>query len=142
MASQSSASVLGYKSWRSSPVGAGEPPSDSSPPPLTPLTRVVIGDEAADTGVVGASYTFTATANFPTTGTINLPITYTWQATDQSPVVEARESVKSTAAFTWTTGGSKAITVTAENADGSVVTSHTITIDAGWRVYLPMVVRD
>jgi len=140
-ASRSSIGIQGFKRWLQSPTGAGEPPNDSSPPPLVSLARVVIGDEAVDTGMVNTAYTFTATAGFPVTGTISLPITYTWQATDQSSVKETKASVNSDAVFTWSTEGLKTVIVTAENAESSVVTYHTVSVSTGWQVYLPVVMR-
>jgi hypothetical protein len=141
LAPQSSIGIQGFKRWLQSPTGIGEPPKDSDPPTLVPLARVAIGDQAADTGMVNTAYTFTATASFPVTGTISLPITYTWQATDQLSVIETKVSVNSNAVFSWPTDGSKTIIVTAENAEGSVVTYHTVSISTSWQVYLPVVVR-
>ncbi|MEE8391275.1 MAG: alkaline phosphatase [Anaerolineae bacterium] len=77
-------------------------------------------------GAVQTSYTFTATVS-PVTATVVLPITFDWQATEQS-VVTNTTGLSDTVSFTWTTTGTQAITVTATNAEGTVSSSHTIDI--------------
>jgi hypothetical protein len=57
-----------------------------------------------------------------------LPITYAWQATGQTPVVHAVNSLSDTASFAWTIGG------TMIAADTHLVTLYSI--------YLPFVVRN
>ncbi len=86
------------------------------------------------TATVGTPTTFTATV--PTTSTT--PITYTWQATGQSSVVHTG-GVNDTVVFTWTTAGTKTITVTAANAAGSATATRTVTVMG--RIYLPLVRR-
>ena len=71
-------------------------------------------------------YTFTASIA-PTT--LPTPITYTWQAEGQSPIVHAG-GITDTISYTWSTAGPKVITATAENFSSSVTTTHTITIVA------------
>ncbi len=71
-------------------------------------------------------YTFTASIA-PTT--LPTPITYTWQAEGQSPIVHAG-GITDTISYTWPTAGPKTITATAENFSSSVTTTHTITIVA------------
>jgi hypothetical protein len=68
-------------------------------------------------------YTFTATVS-PVTAT--QPITYVWQATDLGTVTHTGGDLDDTATFTWTTPGSKVITVTASNAAGTVSDTHVI----------------
>jgi len=94
------------------------PPGNVSP------TSVTIGGPA--TGTVNTGYTFTATVS-PDTAT--QPITYTWQATGQSPVVHTG-GLTDTVTFTWSATGTQVITVTAANAGGIVTGIHTITIGA------------
>jgi hypothetical protein len=92
------------------------------------------------TGSVGIPYVFTASVR-PLTGTLALPITYTWQTTDQDRVVRRRDGLTDTELFTWKMPGSKTVVVTATNAGGDVgraeqriaVTAH---------IYLPLVVRN
>jgi len=88
-------------------------------------------------GIVGAPYTFSASASPLTT---TQPITYAWQATGQSPVPPHVDSSSDTVTFTWPTTGTKVITVTASNAWGSARASHTIAIslpDADGDAYEP-----
>lgn len=72
--------------------------------------------QRAASGLVNKPQVFTATV---APGTATTPITFTWQADDQATVVDVVSGLSSTQAFTWTTTGTKRITVTAENADGS-----------------------
>ena len=66
------------------------------------------------TGIVQTSYTFTATVS-PDTAT--LPITYTWQATGQSPMTHTSSlTVTDIVTFTWPAPGTQAITATVTNA--------------------------
>jgi pimeloyl-ACP methyl ester carboxylesterase len=87
-----------------------------------PPTSVAISGPT--TGIPQTGYTFTATVS-PISATV--PITYLWEATGQSPVTNT-SNLTNTIAFTWTTPGPKAITVTATNAAGAVSGSYTITI--------------
>ncbi len=89
---------------------------------LSPPSWFKAGRPAA--GLTQAEYTFTATVN-PVTAA--QPITYTWQATGQSPVVHTG-GLSDTVAFTWATSGTQAITVTATNFGGTVTGAHLITI--------------
>jgi hypothetical protein len=141
LAPQSSARVLGYRAWSIDPGGTTGPPDSGDPAALVGLSRVVIGGGTSATGMadapdvyaatVGVPKVFSATVRYPVTGTISVPITYTWQATGQSPVSEAKVSVHSDVAFTWLAAGSYAITVTAENAEGSVVDSRLVDASGG-----------
>jgi hypothetical protein len=106
--------------------------------PLAPehgLTSLSIS--GPDAGLVQTSYTFTATAGSITT---TRPITYIWQATAQAPVTHSG-GLSDTVAFTWNAPGLQAITVTAANPGGSLTASHFIVI-GGWRIYLPLVVKE
>jgi hypothetical protein len=114
----------------------------AGPPPLAlrlnlaqdvaPGAVTIDGPSAGQTGV---TYIFTATVNPPTA---TLPITFTWQASDQSPVTQS-SSLSDTLSFTWLITGSKRITVTATNASGSVTGTHAITIDSGGDITPPSV---
>ncbi len=79
------------------------------------------------TGLGGTAYTFTATTA-PPTATLVLPITYTWQATGQPPVVHGGAGLSDTVTFTWQVGGIQWITVTAQNQGGTASDTHAITI--------------
>ncbi len=76
------------------------------------------------TGTVGQSATFTATLN----ATANLPVTYTWAATGQAPVVHPGGSWTATQTWGWDTPGTHLITVTASNAWGQAVATQTLTV--------------
>lgn len=90
------------------------------------------------TGTLNQCSTFTAIVS-PTGAT--WPITYTW-----SPTPTGGQN-SSTATYTWTTQGTIAITVAAENIGGHDIDTHTITIVTGlvppeaYIVDLPIVLR-
>lgn len=72
-------------------------------------------------GVVSASYTFTATTNSGTQ-----PLSYTWEADGQLPVTHTGAGLSDIATFRWNTSGPKLITVTVANAWGQTTGSHLI----------------
>ena len=76
-------------------------------------------------GLIDESLSFTATVS-PNDATI--PITYTWEATDLPTVVHVGD-IADEVDFTWDEVGSKAITVTASNAGGSVMDTHMVEIE-------------
>jgi photosystem II stability/assembly factor-like uncharacterized protein len=91
--------------------------------PAKPTGVVITG---SITGAIQTSYTFTATIS-PVTTTI--PLTYVWQATDQSPITHTNISnLIDTVPFTWSTPGDKVITVTVSNSIGMASTTHAISI--------------
>jgi hypothetical protein len=93
----------------------------------------------AQLGVVGRSYTFVATSD-PQTAT--LPITYTWQASGQPPVVQ-ESGLQGTASFSWTITNTAIITVTAENCGGAATDSYAILIrDRAYRFYFPLIAKN
>jgi PKD repeat protein len=89
-----------------------------------PLTDVAITGPTL--GMTQVGHIFTAVVS-PATTTV--PITYTWFAASQLPVTHTG-GLSDTVAFTWTTTGPQAITVTAVNAVNAVTGSHVITIYA------------
>ncbi|MGD2205983.1 MAG: hypothetical protein PVH17_04310, partial [Anaerolineae bacterium] len=91
---------------------------------LVPPASVALGGPVE--GLAGSAYAFTATVGPPTT---TLPITYTWQANGQAPVVHSG-GLADVVTFTWAVSGTQAITVTAANAVGSVTSTHRITVEA------------
>ena len=95
--------------------------SYESPVPIAVEHVVVSGPTS---GTFNLPYTFTAAAS-PASAT--LPITYTWQATGQPPVTHT-DGLSDTVSFTWSTTGTQAITVTANNSGGAVTGTHLITI--------------
>ena len=88
---------------------------------VPPTSADIVGPT---TGLLNTVYTFSATVS-PVTAT--QPITYVWRATGQSPVTHIG-GLSDTVSFTWSTSGTRAITVTATNVGGMVSASHTITI--------------
>lgn len=68
------------------------------------------------------------------------PVTYTWNAAKQAPVIEVG-GVSDTVTFVWNAAGTYTINVTAENAVGSASDVHTITIRPSYKAYIPLVVR-
>jgi hypothetical protein len=91
------------------------------------------------TATVGSASLFIATVRPLTT---TLPLTYTWQATGQAPVVHVG-ALSDTAVLTWSMAGPQAVTVTVESRCGAVVSgTRTLTVEAGEQfVYLPLVLR-
>jgi M6 family metalloprotease-like protein len=83
-----------------------------------------VGISGPTSGIVQASYTFTATTS-PITAT--QPITYVWQATGQSPLTHTG-GLSDTVTFNWSTPGSQTITVTAANAGGMVTDTHIVNV--------------
>jgi hypothetical protein len=75
------------------------------------------------------------------------PITYTWQAVDQSPVSHSG-NWSDIVSFTWTVSGTKVITVTATNAEGTVTNTYTVTVQASLpttperQIYLPLIIKE
>ena len=95
--------------------------------PCDALTGV--GITGPTTTTVGSGVTFIASAS-PITAT--LPITYTWQAMGQTPVVHTGSGLSDTVSFTWNVTGTKTVTVTAQNCSDTGIDSdtHVITVEA------------
>ncbi|HQE93146.1 MAG TPA: hypothetical protein PLH19_11035 [Anaerolineae bacterium] len=111
------------------------------PQPLTPVASVSITPPGAGDYAINVAYTFNASVS-PVTAT--LPITYTWQATDQTPVT-VMGGPSNDRTFTWTLEGTKYITVTADNGLGSPVTgtySLSVSAEVNYPIYLPLVLRN
>jgi hypothetical protein len=92
-------------------------------------------------GVIHARYIFTATVRPLTT---TQPITYVWEATDQVSTTHAAvDGLADTTFFTWQTPGPKTVTVTVDNGAGLLSATHAITIttEADFQVYLPLILR-
>jgi RHS repeat-associated protein len=81
------------------------------------------------TGAVQINYTFTATVD---PGSATLPITYVWEATDQGVTTYPEiGSLNHTKDFTWSTTGTKIITVGASSVGEPVTDVYTIVITGG-----------
>ena len=103
--------------------------------PLVPVQSVIIGGPT--TGTVDTAHTFTAIVS-PVTAT--LPITYYWQATDQSPVTHTLGSRTDVITFTWDSPGTQIVIVTATNAGNTDDNRHNIIIRQ--YIYLPTVMKN
>ncbi|HUX76732.1 MAG TPA: alkaline phosphatase D family protein, partial [Anaerolineae bacterium] len=107
---------------------------------LTPLVAVTI--DGPVTGTISVTHSFTATVR-PISATT--PITYLWQASDQTPVTQTGH-LSDTARFAWPVTGTKTITVIAHNGGPPVSNTHTITITANRvrkkKIYLPLILRN
>lgn len=108
------------------------------------LLRTLVFDVGASgpaQGDTNRAYTFQAQV---TPGSAGLPITYTWEATEQPLVVHPTQNTTNSRAFTWTHPGAKSITVTAAIAGSAVQRVHTIQIEGivfDQFIYLPLVQR-
>ncbi|MBN1878099.1 MAG: DNRLRE domain-containing protein [Anaerolineae bacterium] len=105
-------------------------------PEKGPIPGVLLSGPS--TGKIGINYTFTATVG-PITNTIALPITYTWQATDKTPLINSGKGVSDTTTYTWNTTGLKFITVTATDTEGNSVSDTMEFIVRFYYTYLPVV---
>jgi uncharacterized repeat protein (TIGR01451 family) len=93
------------------------------------------------TGTLGSAHAFTATAVPPTA---TLPISYTWQATDQAPVTNVG-GLTDAITLTWSVTGAKAVTVTALNCGGLLSATHSITVETSAPetiLYFPVIYKD
>jgi len=113
-----------------------EEPVPSAPQASTQVTSGVT-ISGPTRGELHIAYTFTASVHSPTA---TLPITYLWQATEQSPITQT-SGLSHTVTYTWSTTGPQAITVTATNDDGLLTDTHVIAISPGHRSYLPLVLK-
>jgi hypothetical protein len=105
------------------------------------LSSVTISGPSTTPLEPGVIYNFVASVN-PVNAT--LPITYTWEATDHAPQVVSG-GVTNDMELSWTLGGTKQITVTADNGVGSPMTDfYSVTVqgeEESFDVFLPMVLR-
>jgi hypothetical protein len=112
------------------------------PPAPVALTEVQVTGPV--TALVGTDVMLTAVAQPVST---TQPITYTWQATGQTAVVQTG-GLTDTASFNWVNPGTKTITVTAANGVSVVTDVITIEIepiiivDPVWQLYLPFVAKN
>jgi ELWxxDGT repeat protein len=86
------------------------------------LSRIdITGDQQ---GLTGVTYDFTAQVNPPSAST---PVTYEWQATDEAGKTNTG-GLSDTVSFTWTSPGTKTISVTASNQVNTVTAEFAIAI--------------
>ena len=90
-------------------------------------------------GLVNNPVTFTAVVDPFST---SVPITYTWTVSGFSPIVSTTPSVK-TAAYTFTTAGTKTINLNVTNGGGSFSDTHTIKVFTSLpnKCYLPVEIK-
>jgi len=140
------AMAIGFTAYGTTPLPAlARQPATAGvarvlPPRTTPLvlaaatSSVSIADvivTRSASGLIDKPQSFTAVV---TPANATLPITFTWQADDQTPLTVTPGSITSTAAFTWTTAGTKSITVTAENESNAVTKTFSITLSADFNL--------
>lgn len=91
---------------------------------LTPIINAIqsisVSISGPASGMLNSSYTFISTVS---PATVTLPIPHVWRADEQAPVTLI-SGLTSTVAYTWTTPGVKAITVTVSDGSGSVAVAH------------------
>ncbi len=98
---------------------------------------VVISGPAA--GAVDTDHLFTAVVQPIST---TLPLTMTWEATEQDAIISQTLQLTDTAAFSWSTAGPKTITVTADNGLGTTTDTFQIAVGSDKAVvYLPSILR-
>jgi hypothetical protein len=85
-------------------------------------------------GISGDDYNFTASV-VPLTTT--LPLTYTWQVTDQ-PTIVVTGGLSVTQTYSWITSGLKEMVITAENSAGSTVITRTFELP---HIFLPFIIK-
>jgi subtilisin family serine protease len=111
--------------------------------PRIDALRAVLADTQVEIGgphtvLTGTVATFTVTVD-PFAATA--PITYTWQATGQTPVVYT-EPLSDAVSFTWTTPGTKLVSVEVDNRGGTFTDTHTVSVEGVvFPIYLPAVMR-
>ncbi|MCP4539359.1 MAG: S8 family serine peptidase [Chloroflexi bacterium] len=106
--------------------------------PVDPQAQVILTGPA--NGMTNQPYIFTATIS-PTTAT--KPITYTFMRTDGSGPLSSGPVDSNAIALQnviWTTPGTKVVTATAQNADGTYIDTLAVEITSG-TIFLPLVLK-
>jgi 5-hydroxyisourate hydrolase-like protein (transthyretin family) len=108
-------------------------------PPLVLQAPTSVTISGPTVGFTQTNLAFNAAVS-PITATS--PITYIWQATEQSAVTHTGGGINDSVSFTWATTGTKTITVTAANALGTVIGGYAVDISSTrYQVYLPVVMK-
>jgi len=108
-----------------------------TPPRVAPLVLVSSVDitdvtiTRAASGLINKPQSFTAVV---TPANATLPITFTWQADEQTPLTVTPGVITSTAVFTWSTAGTKSITVTAQNESSAVTKTFSVTLSSDFKL--------
>lgn len=126
----------------------GEAPQASNGPlnlsPIASTNMISVSITGETEGELGVTYFFTATVE-PVTAL--LPITYTWEATDQTAQVHHGHAISDAVSFTWSLTGTKQITVTTVNTTEGISATHRIQVLAelppsSREIHFPLVLRD
>jgi hypothetical protein len=103
----------------------------------TPPGNVIISGSSTPTRDKNQTYMANVT---PITTT--LPLTFTWQTTDHLPQTHSNiQNLSDTMNFTWTTAGTKTISVRVENSEGSYENTYQIEVKDTSGVFLPIIIR-
>ncbi|MEM7032676.1 MAG: alkaline phosphatase D family protein [Chloroflexota bacterium] len=92
--------------------------------PVNVISVESVDVQGPNAGFIDTTYTFTATS-LPNNATT--PIAYTWQATDQPDLTQSNTH-SDNLSYSWSTAGTKTITVTANNGGTEVMDVYAITI--------------
>jgi len=106
-------------------------------PPGNPIPIEIIALQLTSMNPINVGTRITATVS-PVTAT--QPITYHWQATEQTAFT-LTAGLSTTTVFTWFTPGTKIITVTASNAANAKQMTGTIEIRWPYGIYLPIILK-
>jgi YD repeat-containing protein len=109
--------------------------------PTAPASVTIAGPTTV-TQSVSTAFTVTVSPRATT-----LPLAYTWEATEQTPLYRTSVyKLSNSMSFSWNNPGDKPITVTASNSVGSVSVSHTVSVvpheEVEHYIYLPLVLRN
>ena len=107
-----------------------EPRPLCNPPALTQVQIIGLAKVTPLT-----TYDFLAGVN----ATLDVPITYTWEATGQTPVSHVGQGLTDTMQFTWDVTGTQIISVTESNAFTTMVDTHSLALVIYYDIYLLMV---
>lgn len=89
------------------------------------VTPTAVTLSGPDVGWPDAEVSFSAQLSPLTT---TAPITYTWEATDQPPVIHVLDTSSDTLTLRWSTAGFKTVRVTVANAGGGVSETRVVTM--------------
>ena len=116
--------------------GLSFPRLDCTPPAIAPESVAL---SVPEVGFAGVPFVAGALVQPVTT---TAPLTYTWEATGQAPVVHAGSLMLTDGiSFTWALTGTQTITLTAANALGVVTATAAITVVEGVPSYLPVILE-
>jgi hypothetical protein len=103
-----------------------------------PIAPSNIKIEGSVLGAISDTHTFTATI---APVTVTVPITYVWEATDQTSVIHLSDVITDVVTFDWSIIGIKLITVTAQNEGGVVIATHSMSVAIIRKVFLPTLMK-